>query len=130
MHNYLSFKPRMDTSPRVKIPIVSEIYFAWCYKMENPSEGIGNHCEPFHWEEGECYLQPDGFSNEEQPSSVDTLEEDRRGNKFNLDYEKGYFDDHYLMLVVKMRKGDEEETLFFTPEHAYQTFLFHPDLHL
>ena len=108
MNNYLNFKPRLDISPRVKIPMVSEVYFAWCHQN---NEG--------EWEEGECYLQPDGFYNKEHPSSVDTLEEDRRGNKFDLDYEKGYFDDHYLMLVVKMLRGDKEKTLFFTPEHAY-----------
>tara|TARA_R110002020_G_scaffold43863_2_gene126936 strand:+ start:681 stop:1142 length:462 start_codon:yes stop_codon:yes gene_type:complete len=113
MHNYLNFKSRLDTRPRVKTPLVSEIYFAWCYKMENPSEGIGNHCEPFHWEEGDSLISPS-----DPAISIQDLEEDR-ASKFDYDYGKGYFDDHYLMLVVKTIRGDKEKTLFFTPEHAY-----------
>ena len=114
MYNYLNFKSRLDTTPRVKTPLVSEIYFAWCYKMENPSEGIGNHCEPFHWEEGDSLISPS-----DPASSIHDLEEDR-ASKFDYDYQKGYFDDHYLMLVVKMIRGDEEKILFFTPEHAHE----------
>ena len=107
MYDYKHYTARFDRTPRVKRPMVSEVYFAWCH--QNSGE----------WEEGECYLQPDGFYNKEHPSSVDILEEDRRGNKFDLDYEKGYFDDHYLMLVMKYRKGDREYILFLTPEHAH-----------
>ena len=108
MHNYLNFRPRLDTTPRVKTPIVSEVYFAWCCQN---NEG--------KWEEGDCFLQPttrDG----RHPNSVSELEEDRRGDKFDLDYEKGYFDNHYIMLVVHYYQEAREHTLYFTPEHAFK----------
>ena len=102
MHNYLNFKSRLDTRPRVKTPLVSEIYFAWC-RQNNAGE----------WEEGDSLISPSNPA-----ISIQDLEEDR-ASKFDLDYQKEYFDNYYTMLVVKMIRGDEEKTLFFTPEHAY-----------
>ena len=103
MHNYLNFKSRLDTTPRVKTPLVSEIYFAWC-RQNNEGE----------WEEGDSLISPSNPA-----ISIQDLEEDR-ASKFDLDYQKEYFDNYYTMLVVKMIRGDEEKTLFFTPEHAHE----------
>ena len=101
MHNYLNFKSRLDTTPRVKTPLVSEIYFAWC--RQNNGE----------WEQADSLISPSNPA-----ISIQDLEEDR-ASKFDLDYQRDYFDNYYAMLVVKMIRGDKEKTLFFTPEHAY-----------
>jgi len=103
MHNYVNFKPRLDITPRVKTPIVSEVYFAWCYQVKDG------------WEEGENFIHPNSPA-----INIADLEADRTGDKFNLDYEKGYFNDHYIMLVIKYRKKDIEYTLYLTPEHAFK----------
>jgi len=101
MHNYLNFKPRFDRTPRVITPIVSEVYFAWC------------HQENGKWEEADSLISPSNPA-----ISIEDLEEDR-ASKFDYDYEKGYFDNYYTMLVMKYRKGDKEYILFLTPEHAH-----------
>ena len=111
MNNY---KPRLDRTPRVKVPMVSEVYFAWC---KYQTKVIG-----FNYEEclteGESYLQPSGFSRLDYPASVEAVEEARADN-FELDYEKNYYKDHYVMLVMKYRKEDREYTIFLTPEHIH-----------
>ena len=101
MFNYQNFVPRLDTTPRVKRSMISEVYFAWC-KYQYPT-----------WQEGDILTNPS-----EPATSIQELEEHRASN-FEYDYEKGYYDDHYVMLVLKYRKGDEEYTIFLTPEHAY-----------
>ena len=102
MYDYKHFTARLDRTPRVKRPMVSEVYFAWCYQNNGK------------WEQGENFIHPD----REQSLSVEDLEEDR-ASKFELDYEKEYYKDHFLMLVMKYRKGDKEYTIFLTPEHAH-----------
>ncbi len=114
MHTYLTFKPRLDRTPRVKVPMVSEVYFAWC-KYQTKVEGF-NHEEG--WTEGECYLQPSGFGSSEYPTSVAAVEEGRADN-FELDYEKNYYKDHYVMLVMTYLEGDKEFKIFLTPEHIH-----------
>jgi hypothetical protein len=105
MHNYLNFKPRLNKTPRVKTPAVSKVYFAWCYQVKDG------------WEEGENFIHPN------PPAiSIEDLEEDR-ASKFDLDYQKEYYKDHYLMLVAKYYKKDVEYTIFLMPEHAYELFV-------
>ena len=111
MNNY---KSRFDRKPRVKVPMVSEVYFAWC-KYQTKVKGF-NYEEG--WTEGESYLQPSGFSRLDYPASVEAVEEARADN-FELDYEKDYYKDHYVMLVMKYRKEDREYTIFLTPEHIH-----------
>ena len=100
MYNYQNFVPRIDTTPRVKYPMISEVYFAWC-KYQYPT-----------WQEADLLINP-----AEPVTSIQELEEHRASN-FEYDYEKGYYDDHYVMLVLKYRQGDKEYKLFLTPEHA------------
>tara|TARA_R100000656_G_C3948319_1_gene127943 strand:+ start:524 stop:955 length:432 start_codon:yes stop_codon:yes gene_type:complete len=100
MYNYQNFVPRIDTAPRVKYPMISEVYFAWC------------KCQDQQWEEGDILTNPS-----EPATSIQELEEHRASN-FEYDYEKGYYEDHYAMLVLKYRQGDKEYKLFLTPEHA------------
>ena len=102
MYNYQNFVPRIDTTPRVKVPMISEVYFAWC------------KCQDQQWEEGDILTNP----SLKPATSIQELEEHRASN-FEYDYEKGYYDDHYVMLVLKYRQGDKEYKLFLTPEHAY-----------
>ena len=73
MNNY---KPRLDRTPRVKVPMVSEVYFAWC-KYQTKVKGF-NYEEG--WTEGESYLQPSGFSRLDYPASVEAVEEARADN--------------------------------------------------
>ena len=104
MYNYQNFTPRVDTTPRVKIPMISQVYFAWCTHQDKSEE----------WEEADILINPS-----EPATSVHELEEHRASN-LEYDYEKRYYDDHYIMLVLKYRKGDEEYTIFLTPEHAHR----------
>jgi len=105
MYNYQNFVPRLDVTPRVKYPMVSSIYFAWCYQEKD------------EWHEGECFLHP-----KELATNIEDLEADR-ASKFELDYEKDYYKDHYAMLVVKYRKEDQQYTMYLTPEHAYKLLI-------
>ena len=82
--------------------MISEVYFAWC------------KCQDQQWEEGDILTNP----SLKPATSIQELEEHRASN-FEYDYEKGYYDDHYVMLVLKYRQGDKEYKLFLTPEHAY-----------
>ncbi len=109
MYDYKHFTARFDRTPRVKRPMVSEVYFAWCYQ----AKPVAGFIHKDGWQEGECFIHPDSPA-----ISIEDLEEDR-ASKFELDYEKDYYKDHYAMLVVKYRKGDKEYTLFLTPEHAH-----------
>ena len=110
MYNYQNFTPRVDTTPRVKIPMISQGYFAWCTYREKASVGFTHEQG---WQEGDICINPS-----EPATSVQELEEHRASN-FEYDYEKRYYDDHYIMLVLKYRKWDEEYTIFLTPEHAH-----------
>tara|TARA_R100001143_G_scaffold60713_1_gene60438 strand:+ start:1309 stop:1713 length:405 start_codon:yes stop_codon:yes gene_type:complete len=101
MYDYSNFVPRLDLTPRVKVPMISEVYFAWC-KYQYPT-----------WQEADLLINP-----AEPVTNIQALEEHRASN-FEYDYEKGYYNDHYAMLVLKYRKGDKEYKLFFTPEHAH-----------
>ena len=110
MYNYQNFAPRVDTTPRVKIPMISQVYFAWCTYQEK----VAHLNYEQGWEEADILINPS-----EPATSVQELEEHRASN-FEYDYEKRYYDDHYIMLVLKYRKGDEEYTIFLTPEHAHR----------
>ena len=116
MHTYLTFKPRLDRTPRVKVPMVSEVYFAWC-KYQTKVEGF-NYEEG--WTEGDDLIQPSGFYNREYPTSVEAVETGREDH-YELDYEKdpSYYKDHHIMLVMKYRKEDREYKIFLTPEHIH-----------
>ena len=105
MYNYQNFVPRVDTTPRVKRPMISKVYFAWCYQEKD------------EWHEGDCFLQPLSHHGGEYPNSIEELEQDR-ASKFDLDYEKDYYKDHYAMLVIAYRMDDKEYTIYLTPEHA------------
>jgi len=110
MYDYKNFVPRLDLTPRVKVPMISEVYFAWCKYRDKASVG-------FNYEQG--WKEADLLINPAEPvTSIQELEEHRASN-FEYDYEKGYYDDHYAMLVLKYRKGDKEYKLFLTPEHAH-----------
>ncbi len=113
------YESRLNTAIRVKEPLITQVYFAWCYRENNK-----NDCEI--WEEGEGYLQPEGFSIGVYPSSLELVEDARR-DKHEYDYEKNYYKDHYLMLVVKYRREDEEHKLFLTPEHALSLLAYSLD---
>ena len=106
MNNY---KSRFDRKPRVKVPMVSEVYFAWCFQDDK-----------LNWEQGDDLIQPSGFYNREYPTSVEAVETGREDH-YELDYEKdpSYYKDHHIMLVMKYRKEDREYTIFLTPEHIH-----------
>jgi len=106
MNNY---KSRFDRKPRVKVPMVSEVYFAWCFQDDK-----------LNWEQGDDLIQPSGFYNAEYPTSVEAVETGREDH-YELDYEKdpSYYKDHHIMLVMKYRKEDREYTIFLTPEHIH-----------
>ena len=106
MNNY---KSRFDRKPRVKVPMVSEVYFAWCFQDDK-----------LNWEQGDDLIQPSGFYNGEYPTSVEAVETGREDH-YELDYEKdpSYYKDHHIMLVMKYRKEDREYTIFLTPEHIH-----------
>ena len=106
MNNY---KSRFDRKPRVRVPMVSEVYFAWCFQDDK-----------LNWEQGDDLIQPSGFYNREYPTSVEAVETGREDH-YELDYEKdpSYYKDHHIMLVMKYRKEDREYTIFLTPEHIH-----------
>ena len=104
MNNY---KSRFDRKPRVKVPMVSEVYFAWCFQDDK-----------LNWEQGDDLIQPSGFYNREYPTSGEAVETGWEDH-YELDYEKNYYKDHYVMLVMKYRKEDREYTIFLTPEHIH-----------
>ena len=110
MYDYKNFVPRLDLTPRVKVPMISKVYFAWC-KYQAKGSIVFNY-EP-GGEEADILINPSVPA-----TSIQDLEEHRASN-FEYDCEKGYYKDHYAMLVLKYRKGDEEYTIFLTPEHAY-----------
>ena len=65
MYDYKHFTARLDRTPRVKRPMVSEVYFAWCYQNNGK------------WEEGDSLISPSNPA-----ISIEDLEEDR-ASKFN-----------------------------------------------
>ena len=107
---YQMFKHRFDNTPVAKVAMLGKIHFAWCKRDENGD-----------WEVGEDYLH-DGYA--EAHTSIESLEDARRDH-FDLDYEKHYYDDHYIMIVCTYYFGSSEKQIFYVPEHL---FLIHSRL--
>jgi hypothetical protein len=101
---YQMFKHRFDNTPVAKVAMLGKIHFAWCKRDENGD-----------WEVGEDYLHT-GYA--EAHTSIETLEDARRDH-FDLDYEKNYYDDHYIMIVCTYYFGSSEKQIFYMPEHLF-----------
>jgi len=96
-------KRRFNPTPVVDVATLGRVFIAWCTKNEDGK-----------WEVGENYLH-DGYA--EDGNSIRLLEHIRTHENFDLDYEKNYYDNHYIMIVCTFFKGDKELQIFYSPEH-------------
>ena len=98
------FNNRFDSTPIVSVPTLGKVFIAWCTKDQ---EG--------DWEVGEDFLHDKWAEDCNSIQGAESI----RCEKVDLDYEKHYYDNHYIMIVCTFYKGKSEKEIFYSPEHLF-----------
>ena len=98
------FNHRFDSTPIVSVPTLGKVFIAWCTKNK---EG--------DWEVGEDFIHDKWAEDCNSIQGAESI----RSEKVDLDYEKHYYDNHYIMIVCTFYKGKAEKKIFYSPEHLF-----------